>query len=337
VHEFRHESREIRKGTKMTKINLSKALQAVRRTAFLLGLAMMLALMLGVATTALAAVPGDPFRLGRVNTINALTSLVGSVNNAMLKVDNNSTSTGATALNLQVEPNQAPLSVNSTAGKATNLDVDRLDGKSADELSRVAQGGGGARLLLSRDPVTAGTLSITAPAEGFVRVNGTIQVTPVFEPAVGAYVFPCKGQYGTCMFSATLRHINSGTTGGGAMEDVQNRYSATFPVNMVFPVSAGVNKFDVEVQRVFGASSITEGGDLEVGSLLTAEYTPYGSTGTGTLGAGTNVEEFKEFQQRLEEAAPQATQQAQQTVRQAVETVGVVGQRAKKAEAANGQ
>ena len=43
----------------------------------MLGLAMTLALMLGGATTALAAVPGDPFKLGRVNTINALTSLVG--------------------------------------------------------------------------------------------------------------------------------------------------------------------------------------------------------------------------------------------------------------------
>jgi hypothetical protein len=94
----------------------------------MLGLAMTLALMLGGATTALAAVPGDPFKLGRVNTINALTSLVGSVNNAMIKVDNNSTGTSATALDLQVEPGKAPMMVNSQT-KVANLNADTLDGK----------------------------------------------------------------------------------------------------------------------------------------------------------------------------------------------------------------
>ncbi|HET7270018.1 MAG TPA: hypothetical protein VFI90_02920 [Rubrobacter sp.] len=117
---------------KMVKVKLSGVLRAVRKTALVLGLAMTLALVLGITSTALAAVPGDPFHLGKVNAINALTSLVGSVNNAMLKVDNNSTGTSATALDLQVEPGKAPMKVNSQT-KVANLNADRLDGKDSGE------------------------------------------------------------------------------------------------------------------------------------------------------------------------------------------------------------
>ena len=116
----------------MVKVKISGVLGAVRKTALVLGLAMMVVLVLGIASTALAAVPGDPFHLGKVNTINALTSLVGSVDNAMLKVDNNSTGTSATALNLQVEPGKAPMKVNSQT-KVANLNADLLDGKDSGE------------------------------------------------------------------------------------------------------------------------------------------------------------------------------------------------------------
>jgi hypothetical protein len=120
----------------MLKVNLSVALRAIRMATLLVGLAVTLALVLGIATAALAAVPGDPFKLGRINTINALTGLVGSVNSEMLKIDNNSTGTAATALNLQVEPGKAPMKVNSDA-KVTNLNADRLDGKDPAEFSSV--------------------------------------------------------------------------------------------------------------------------------------------------------------------------------------------------------
>lgn len=89
-----------------------------------------LALILGVATTALAAVPGDPLELGETNTINnSFTKLVGSNDgDAMLKVDNNSSAGGSRALDLRVEAGREPINVNSDAGKATNLDSDELDG-----------------------------------------------------------------------------------------------------------------------------------------------------------------------------------------------------------------
>jgi len=84
--------------------------------------------LLGAATVALAAVPGDPFKLGRVNTTNAVSSLVGNVSGSMLTVDNDSTALGATALDLRVEPNKDPMKVDSSS-RVENLNADELDGK----------------------------------------------------------------------------------------------------------------------------------------------------------------------------------------------------------------
>ncbi len=115
----------------MLKKAAHKALWLAKGAALFGGLAVTLALVFGVATAALAAVPGDPFRLGQSNTIsNALTTLVGSNDGAaMLKVDNDSSAGGSRALDLRVEPGKQPINVNADAGKATNLDADELDGK----------------------------------------------------------------------------------------------------------------------------------------------------------------------------------------------------------------
>jgi len=85
--------------------------------------------MLGVTTVALAAVPGDPFRLGRINTINTLSTLVGSASTPMLRIDNNGS---GTALDLQVQPGKSPMRVNSGI-QVANLNADKLDGKTADD------------------------------------------------------------------------------------------------------------------------------------------------------------------------------------------------------------
>ena len=45
--------------------------------ALVIGAVVISAVVLGVATVALAAAPGDPFRLGQVNAINKVTKLVG--------------------------------------------------------------------------------------------------------------------------------------------------------------------------------------------------------------------------------------------------------------------
>jgi hypothetical protein len=95
------------------------------------GLALVMALVVGVATAALAGTGiGATFNLGKINTVNRISQLVGAPDNAMLRVDNNSAGSNATALDLQVEPGHAPMRVNSST-QVANLNASWLDGKSA--------------------------------------------------------------------------------------------------------------------------------------------------------------------------------------------------------------
>ena len=98
-------------------------------TATMIGVAIMLAFTVGLASTALAAVPGDPFKLGRLNSIDQITRLVGSASDAMLRIDNEGS---GTALDLRVEPGEAPMTVDSDK-KVADLNADKLDGKTADD------------------------------------------------------------------------------------------------------------------------------------------------------------------------------------------------------------
>lgn len=105
---------------------LRKVMWVGRATTFCVGLIVVVSLVLGAGTTALAAVPGDPFKLGRLNALDRVTALAGSVSAPLLKVDNNG---GGPALSLESAAGRPPLTVNADAGKATNLDADRFDGK----------------------------------------------------------------------------------------------------------------------------------------------------------------------------------------------------------------
>lgn len=116
----------------LTKTIVKRTMWLGRGTATVMGLAMLLALTIGTATTALAAVPGNPFKLGQVNAINAASAISGNFNNAMLRVTNTSTGPSATALNLQVEPGKPPMRVNSTT-EVQGLNVDSLDSKNSSD------------------------------------------------------------------------------------------------------------------------------------------------------------------------------------------------------------
>lgn len=148
----------------------SKAMWVGRATAALIGLTIALAVVLGIASMALAAVPGDPFKLGKINSINRVSTLVGSVAGPLLKVDNNG---GGPALKLEANSGKPPLVVNADAGTATNLDADKVDGLDSPALMRsssyvhsesfpVADNGGASHLVYctsSTDRVLSGGFS----------------------------------------------------------------------------------------------------------------------------------------------------------------------------------
>jgi hypothetical protein len=102
-------------------------MRAGRAAVLMTALAVALVAALG-ATTALAAVPGDPLKLAQRNVINALTTLAGNrAGGALLQVRND----GGPALTLAVPAGQPPALVSEGAAKVVNLDADKLDGKDA--------------------------------------------------------------------------------------------------------------------------------------------------------------------------------------------------------------
>jgi hypothetical protein len=148
----------------------SKVMWVGRATVFLVGLALILALTVGVISTAFAGTGlGARFDLGKTNTVNAVSKLVGSVAGPSLLIDNNSTNSAATALDLQVEAGKAPMKVNRTT-KVANLNADKLDGLDASQLgglsgvTQVEQQG-------VLDSVDSKTTSATCP-DGTVAIGG---------------------------------------------------------------------------------------------------------------------------------------------------------------------
>ena len=106
----------------------SKVMWVGRATVFLVGLAVILAVVFGVASTALGANGGN-FILGQNNTASLLTKLTGQVpGGAALQVVNTRPEAGSMGLRVSVAQNRPPVVVNATAGKATNLNADKLDG-----------------------------------------------------------------------------------------------------------------------------------------------------------------------------------------------------------------
>ena len=113
----------------MVRSALSKVAWVGRTASMVFGVALVLALLVGVASTALAGRGvGATFNLGKLNQVGQMSQLVGFTNDPMLRIDNNGSGATATALNLRVEPGQPPMTVNS-ATKVANLNADKIEGK----------------------------------------------------------------------------------------------------------------------------------------------------------------------------------------------------------------
>ena len=142
----------------MLRTVVKKVMWAGRATSTMLGLAVLLAVVFGVATTALGATGGN-FILGKANAAGATTKLASAAGTT-LQLINNGTAAAATALNLTVPSGKPPLTVNATAGKATNLNADKVDGL---EGASLVQGGG--RASQGKEAIPAGqnrTILITS-------------------------------------------------------------------------------------------------------------------------------------------------------------------------------
>jgi hypothetical protein len=118
----------------MLRSTVSKLMWVGRATVFVVGLAVILALMLGVATAAFGANGGN-FILGKTNVATLLTKLGGQqgVNGAMFEVQNNNSGTDDTALSLKVQSGEPPMNVDSPT-KVTTLNADQIDGQDVTQI-----------------------------------------------------------------------------------------------------------------------------------------------------------------------------------------------------------
>jgi len=118
----------------MLKSVASKVMWVGRATVFMIGLAVILAMIFGIASAAFAG-NGDSWRLGRNNVATAITVLGGElgVDGPMVRLTNNNAGTDDTALSLNVQSGEPPMTVNSSA-EVTNLNADKLDGRDASTL-----------------------------------------------------------------------------------------------------------------------------------------------------------------------------------------------------------
>ena len=87
------------------------------------------ALVATIASSGTAAAATALF-LGTTNTASATTRLQSSVNGTVFQVTNTNATGGTSAkgIGITVPAGRSPITVNSTAGKATNLNADKLDG-----------------------------------------------------------------------------------------------------------------------------------------------------------------------------------------------------------------
>ena len=120
----------------MVKSTVKKVVWVGKATVFMVGLTLILALVLGVATTALGATGGN-FILGKANNSSTMpTGLVSTLADAAKSALTVQNKGGGPALDLRVgntsvpANNVAPMRVNSNK-MVTNLNADKVDGQEA--------------------------------------------------------------------------------------------------------------------------------------------------------------------------------------------------------------
>lgn len=116
--------------------------------------------------------------LGAVNSAGATTTLKSGVNGNVLQITNTNSTGGTSArgLGITVPAGRAPLTVNSSAGKATNLNADKLDGIDSTGFAR----GAGVTVLANRMVLAngdSGIVLLTLPGLGQLEGSCTLGVS----------------------------------------------------------------------------------------------------------------------------------------------------------------
>jgi hypothetical protein len=230
------------------------------------------------ATTAIAGTGvGAVFNLGKTNSVNATTALTGATaGGAQLAVENTSTAAGATGLSVTAPNGKPPITLsNSTLNPKLNAQF--LNGLQASGVGRVALGSN-EDLVGGFDFSTLATVTVTAPAKGFVRVDGRVFAWD------GDGASACHH----CEMGARIHDVSSGANSPRSFYVLSNpgtnANGSDVPINWVFPVTAGTHSYTLDV----GSSSF-DGGPMSFHDpVLIAQFVPFGGTGSSTsLGAST--------------------------------------------------
>lgn len=197
----------------------SKVMWVGRATVFLVGLSVILALVFGVASSALGA-NGGSFILGKAaNSATRVTGLIGKVAAGSALVVKNPS--GGSALDLSVgdpaaDPatkTVAPMKVNSQQ-VVTNLNADQLDGKDSGQFATRLHA-----LIKGSD----GSL---------VRGNGVTAQFKTASPSAGGYEVLFDRNVTNCVYVATLASESAGRGGDGPAGEIGVRPLSTNPAGV---------------------------------------------------------------------------------------------------------
>lgn len=152
--------------------------------------------------------------------------------------------------------------------KLPKANADKVDGRHANDLVRVASANTGATTTLSTTAATYLQAQITAPTDGYLLV--TASVTFENHPTI-----PCEGGY-LCIGQVQLR-VGGALSGmaSGIVQDGASR-KTNVGVTGVFPVAAGSRVVEV---RVSEPSSDTDWDVQTDTGQLTVLFVPFNATG----------------------------------------------------------
>ena len=198
----------------------------------------------------------------------ALAAAVAEAVNADTVDHKHAVGSGAT-----VEGRAGKLVATNSAGRLPNNIIERapdaakLDGMSANGLTRVASVSSGATTELTDAFQTYGsTMRITAPSAGYVLVTSAVTVlenSACAEP---------------CTVVGHIRHVEGATTSFDLMDSASAGY-ATLPGTAVFVVEPGLNRFQLRVRR-----EMNQGGDLYAYTQnMSGVFSPFNHTGAAPL------------------------------------------------------